>query len=75
VDRRPLAALPAAGLVRSSPAVDWRAVPSRGRLSVVLAAAGGPEFIARAIRDWLPRSGVQTLYIAPGAPWESAYSG
>jgi IS30 family transposase len=34
----------------------------------------GPEFIARAIRDWLPRCGVQTLYIAPGAPWENAYS-
>jgi len=34
----------------------------------------GPEFIAQAIRDWLPRSGVQTLYIAPGAPWENAYS-
>jgi len=33
----------------------------------------GPEFIAQAIRDWLPRSGVQTLYIAPGAPWENAY--
>ena len=34
----------------------------------------GPEFIAQAIRDWLARSGVQTLYIAPGAPWENAYS-
>ena len=34
----------------------------------------GPEFIARAIRDWLPRSGVRTLYIAPGAPWGNAYS-
>jgi transposase InsO family protein len=34
----------------------------------------GPEFIAQAIRDWLPRSGVQTLYIAPGAPWEKDYA-
>jgi len=34
----------------------------------------GPEFIAQAIRDWLPRSGVQTLYIAPRAPWENACS-
>ena len=33
----------------------------------------GPEFIAQALRDWLPRSGVQTLYITPGAPWENAY--
>jgi transposase InsO family protein len=34
----------------------------------------GPEFIAQALRAWLPRCGVQTLYIAPGAPWENAYS-
>jgi transposase InsO family protein len=34
----------------------------------------GPEFIAQAIRDWRPHAGVQTLYIAPGAAWENAYS-
>jgi transposase InsO family protein len=34
----------------------------------------GPEFIARAVRDWLSRSAVQTLYIEPGSPWENAYS-
>lgn len=34
----------------------------------------GPEFIAKAIRQWLARSGVQTLYISPGAPWENAYT-
>jgi transposase InsO family protein len=34
----------------------------------------GPEFIARAIRQWLKESGVRTLYIEPGAPWENAYS-
>jgi transposase InsO family protein len=34
----------------------------------------GPEFIARAIREWLASSGVGTLYIEPGAPWENAYS-
>lgn len=33
----------------------------------------GPEFIARAIRNWLAASGVETLYIEPGAPWENAY--
>ena len=33
----------------------------------------GPEFIARAIREWLAESGVETLYIAPGSPWENAY--
>ncbi len=33
----------------------------------------GPEFTARAIRLWLERVGVQTLYIAPGSPWENGY--
>ena len=34
----------------------------------------GPEFIARAIKQWLEISGVRTLYIEPGSPWENAYS-
>jgi putative transposase len=34
----------------------------------------GPEFIAGAIKEWLAISGVKTLYIEPGAPWENAYS-
>lgn len=34
----------------------------------------GPEFIAEAVRSWLARRGAKTLYIAPGSPWENAYS-
>ena len=34
----------------------------------------GPEFIASAIREWLEGSGIGTLYIAPGSPWENGYS-
>ncbi len=34
----------------------------------------GPEFIAEAVRVWLARRGAKTLYIAPGSPWENAYS-
>jgi putative transposase len=30
----------------------------------------GPEFIA--IKQWLEASGVRTLYIEPGSPWENA---
>ncbi len=33
----------------------------------------GPEFVAEAIQVWLKQSGVGTLYIAPGSPWENAY--
>tara|TARA_Y100000052_G_C2943349_1_gene82193 strand:- start:63 stop:869 length:807 start_codon:yes stop_codon:yes gene_type:complete len=31
----------------------------------------GPEFIATALREWLDRLDVKTLYIAPGSPWEN----
>ncbi len=34
----------------------------------------GPEFIAKAVKRWLEISGVRTLYIEPGSPWENAYS-
>ena len=33
----------------------------------------GPEFTAKAIRKWLSRIGVKTLYIEPGSPWENGY--
>lgn len=28
----------------------------------------GPEFIARALRDWIAAVGVKTAYIMPGSP-------
>lgn len=34
----------------------------------------GPEFIAKALREWLERSSVGPLYIAPGSPWENGYA-
>jgi transposase InsO family protein len=33
----------------------------------------GPEFTARAVRRWLARIEVQTLFIEPGSPWENGY--
>jgi putative transposase len=33
----------------------------------------GPEFTAQAIRRWLNRLGVKTLFIEPGSPWENGY--
>jgi transposase InsO family protein len=33
----------------------------------------GPEFVARAVRSWLARLGVQTLFIERGSPWENGY--
>ncbi len=33
----------------------------------------GPEFTATAVRDWLRRGGVTTLFIQPGSSWENGY--
>ena len=33
----------------------------------------GPEFTATAVRRWLSRLGVKTLFIEPGSPWENGY--
>lgn len=31
----------------------------------------GPEFTAKAVREWLGHIGVKTLFIEPGSPWEN----
>jgi transposase InsO family protein len=33
----------------------------------------GSEFTAQAVRAWLAKVGVQTLFIEPGSPWENGY--
>ena len=33
----------------------------------------GPEFASKAARKWLKASGVGTLFIEPGSPWENGY--
>jgi transposase InsO family protein len=33
----------------------------------------GSEYTAQAVRQWLERTGVRTLYIEPGSPWEDGY--
>jgi putative transposase len=34
----------------------------------------GPEFVSKAVKEWLHEQGVETLYIAPGCPWQNAYA-
>ena len=34
----------------------------------------GAEFTAKAVREWLARLGVETLFIEPGSPWENGYN-
>jgi transposase InsO family protein len=33
----------------------------------------GSEFTAKAVRAWIGKVGVKTLYIEPGSPWENGY--
>ncbi len=33
----------------------------------------GPEFIARAVREWIVAVGAKTAFIEPGSPWENGY--
>jgi len=33
----------------------------------------GPEFASKAVRKWLKKAGVGTLFIEPGSPWENGY--
>ena len=33
----------------------------------------GPEFASKAVKKWLKASGVKTLFVAPGSPWENGY--
>jgi len=33
----------------------------------------GPEFIAKAVRDWINAMGAKTAFIEPGSPWENGY--
>ena len=33
----------------------------------------GPEFVAKAVREWIAAIGARTAYIEPGSPWENGY--
>jgi putative transposase len=33
----------------------------------------GPEFVAKAVREWITAVGAKTAYIAPGSPWENGF--
>ncbi|WP_156367017.1 IS3 family transposase [Bosea thiooxidans] len=33
----------------------------------------GPEFVAKAVQEWISAVGAKTAYIAPGSPWENGF--
>jgi putative transposase len=50
------------------------AVIERGSAPEYIRSDNGPEFIAKAVQDWIKERGFKTLYIEPGSPWQNAYS-
>ena len=34
----------------------------------------GPEFVAKAVQDWIAAVGAKTACIEPGSPWENGYT-
>jgi len=44
-----------------------RGVPSHVRSD------NGPEFVAKAVQEWIAAVGAKTAYIAPGSPWENGF--
>ena len=61
--------------ITSEAVIDWLAelLAMRGAPRCIRS-DNGPEFIARAIRQWLARVGVETLYVEPGSPWQNGYA-
>ena len=33
----------------------------------------GPEFVAKAVQEWIGAVGAKTAYITPGSPWENGF--
>ena len=58
--------------IRPSDVIETLAklMPARG-VPKHIRSDNGPEFTARAVREWLTNVGVSTLYIEPGSPWEN----
>ena len=50
----------------------WELFVERG-IPAYIRSDNGPEFTAAAVREWLKRLGIATLFIEPGSPWENGY--
>lgn len=49
------------------------AVAERGAVPTYLRCDNGPEFIAKALRDWCFDHGSVTEFIEPGSPWQNGF--
>jgi transposase InsO family protein len=67
--------LDAARSIRAEDVIEVLAeLMGRQGVPVHIRSDNGSEFIAEEMRKWLERTGVETLYIEPGAPWQNGYA-
>ena len=60
--------------IRSSEAIETLADLMTGKgVPEHIRSDNGPEFTARAVREWLANVGAGARYIEPGSPWENGY--
>src|SRR6202162_868568 len=71
-------AYPSVALVRRSVSTARRSARCR-RAATTSGVPGhicsdiGPEFVAKAVREWIGAVGAKTAYITRGSPWENGY--
>jgi putative transposase len=66
-------AIDVAGSIRSSRVIALLSrLVSLHRVPAALRSDNGPEFISRAILEWLTSSGIHTAHIEPGSPGRTA---
>ncbi len=50
-----------------------RLVIERGRPPAFVRFDNGPEFVSAAVADWCSETGVDSVFIDPGSPWQNAW--
>lgn len=60
--------------LKSSDVLAWlkRAIEEHGAPEY-LRSDNGPEFIAKAVQQWLAENRIKTIYIDPGSPWQNGF--
>lgn len=60
--------------LKSQDVLEWlgRAIQGHGAPEH-LRSDNGPEFIAKAVQQWLAEQKIKTLYIEPGSPWQNGF--
>ena len=47
--------------------------PTCSSCAVFPSTFNGPEFVAKAVQEWIAAVGAKTAYITPGSPWENGF--